>query len=170
VELRRAAALTLLAPALAAGCGDSAPKSARSPANASPARKAPPAARRSDASVIRTWSNTLRAGDIEGAARLFAVPVTVENGLPPQRLTTPAQVRAFNADLPCGARLLRTRRKGRYTIATFRLTERTGGNCGTGVGQTAATAFRLRDGKIVEWLRVPSGQKPTGPPPDTSTS
>ena len=120
--------------------------------------------------MIRRWADTLRAGDIEGAARLFAVPVTVENGEPPRRLTTAAEVRAFNESLPCGARLVHTRRKRPYTIATFRLTERRGGHCGVGVGDPAATAFRLRAGKIVEWLRVPTPSAPTGPPPNTSTS
>jgi SnoaL-like domain len=122
-----------------------------------------------DAKVIRRWADTLRAGHVDAAARLFALPVTVANGTQPERLTTTDQVRAFNDSLPCGARLLRTRRKGRYTVATFRLTERAGGDCGGGVGETASTAFRLRDGKIVEWLRVPSAQ-PSGPPPGTSTS
>jgi hypothetical protein len=162
----------LLALGVLAGCGDSAPSSKRpdrtgpGPAAASPRQHA----RSDDASVIRRWADTLRAGDTKGATRLFAVPVTVENGEPPQRLTSPAEVQAFNESLPCGARLLHTRRRGRYTIATFRLTERLGGDCGTGVGDTAATAFRLRAGKIVEWLRVPTPGGPTGPPPNTSTS
>jgi hypothetical protein len=120
--------------------------------------------------VIRRWADSLRAGDVEAAARLFAVPVTVENGAPALRLTSSDEVVAFNRSLPCGARLLRTRRRGRYTVATFRLTERVGGDCGTGVGETAATAFRLRGGKIVAWLRVPTPGRPAGPPPKTSTS
>jgi limonene-1,2-epoxide hydrolase len=160
-------ALLGLAAALC-GCGDSA-TSSKGPA---PAAR-PPAkttARSSDAQVIRRWADTLRAGDVEAAARLFAVPATVENGPPALRLTSPGDVVAFNESLPCGARLLRTRRRGRYTVATFRLTERVGGDCGTGVGDTAATAFRLRGGRIVEWRRVPTPARPAGPPPDTSTS
>ena len=94
----------------------------------------------------------------------------MENGTPPRLLRSRAAVRAFNESLPCGARLLSTRRRDRYTIATFRLTERVGGDCGAGVGGTAATAFRLRGGKIVEWLRVPARGGPAGPPPKTSTS
>jgi hypothetical protein len=34
------------------------------------------------------------------------------------------------------------------------LTPRLGGNCGSGVGHSAATAFVIRHGKIVEWRRV----------------
>jgi ribosomal protein L16/L10AE len=35
------------------------------------------------------------------------------------------------------------------------LTERPGaGRCGTGTGETARTAFRVRDDHITEWLRV----------------
>ena len=149
---------------LVAGCGDSAPQDDRGPAHRAPPHASP------DAKVIRRWADTLRAGDIEGAARLFGVPATVANGESPQRLTTAAGILAFNASLPCGAHLLRTRRREGYTIATFRLTERRGGDCGAGVGDIAATAFKLRAGRIVEWLRVPTSSGPTAPPPGSSTS
>jgi hypothetical protein len=163
--MRRLAAAVCVCAALA-GCSDSsdAPKRSGSPARA--ARTSV----RSDASVIRRWADTLRAGDVASASRLFAVPAIVENGTPPQRLVSRREVRAFNDSLPCGARLLRTHRKGRYTVATFRLTERRGGDCGSGVGGTAATAFRIRDGRIAEWVRVPDGRAPRGPAPPTSTS
>jgi hypothetical protein len=155
----RALLVGLAACVLAAGCGGgSSSKPARAPAR--------PAPRAGDVSVIRQWADTLRAGDTAGAARLFGVPVIVENGTPPQLLRSRGAVRAFNESLPCGARLLGTRRRDRYTIATFRLTNRPGGACGAGVGGTAATAFRLRGGRIVEWLRVPVGPgEPTPPTP-----
>ena len=42
-----------------------------------------------------------------------------------------------------------------FFIATFRLTERPGeGECGSGTGETARTAFRVRDAHITDWLRV----------------
>lgn len=166
--MNRALVALLGLAAAVAGCGDSA-TSPRRPASAARA-PAKTSGRSGDARVIRRWADTLRAGDVEAAARLFAVPVTVENGAPALRLTSSDEVVAFNRSLPCGARLLRTRRRGRYTVATFRLTERVGGDCGTGVGETAATAFRLRGGKIVAWLRVPTPGRPAGPPPKTSTS
>ena len=127
-----------------------------------------------DASVIRGWAQALRAGRIQRAASYFAVPSTVENGTPPVRITSRAQAREFNELLPCGAELVATARHGRFTYATFRLTDRVGGSCGAGVGGIAATAFRIRNGKIAEWLRLPdpgggplpgnpSGAPPQGP-------
>ena len=161
--------LGLAACVLVAGCGGGgSAKPARAPAGLAP--------RAGEVRVIRRWADTLRAGDTAGAARFFGVPLIVENGTPPQLLRSRAAVRAFNESLPCGARLLSTRRRDRYTIATFRLTNRPGGACGAGVGGTAATAFRLRGGRIVEWLRVPvGGGEPTPPspprlPPRTSVS
>jgi hypothetical protein len=164
VGFRLPAALACIAVLLVAGCGDSGPNGDGRPAQRAPAPATP------DATVIRRWADTLRAGDVEGAARLFGLPATIANGDAPQRLRTAAGILAFNASLPCGARLLRTRRREGYTIATFRLTERRGGDCGAGVGDIAATAFKLRAGRIVEWLRVPTSSPRAAPPPGSSTS
>ena len=160
--MRPAGVLGVVIPILALiGCGDTAPPAKRERS----AAEKPPEHR--DAAVIRRWSETLRSGDVDGAARLFAVPATVANGGAPQRLTTRAAIRGFNESLPCGARLLRSHHKSGYTIATFRLTERRGGDCGTGVGAIAATAFVVHRGRIREWLRVPAN---TPPMVDTGTS
>jgi hypothetical protein len=108
--------------------------------------------------VIRAWAATLRRGDVNGAARYFALPSLVSNGtIPPIKLETRADARVFNATLPCGAVLIATEPAAhRFVIATFRLTERPGkGECGGGVGGTARTAFRIRRGHITDWLRVP---------------
>jgi hypothetical protein len=119
----------------------------------------------SDAGVIRGWAQALRAGELSKAASYFALPAIIQNGTPAVRITSRAQARAFNELLPCGAQLLKTSRHGSYTYATFRLTNRVGGNCGAGVGGLAATAFRIRDGKIAEWRRLPDpGQQPQNPP------
>lgn len=123
--------------------------------------------------VIRGWVDTLRAGNVAGAAGYFAVPAIVQNGTPLIKLRTRGQVRLFNAALPCGAKLLRTFRSGRYVAATFRLTKRPGGDCGKGTGTEAATAFVIRAGKIVEWRRVPlPGERlpPAAPPSGPSSS
>jgi hypothetical protein len=116
------------------------------------------------ANVIAQWARALTAGKLDRAASYFALPAIVENGTPPVRVTTRAQVREFNRLLPCGARLVSTTRHGPYIYATFRLTDRIGGGCDGGTGTLAATAFRLRNGKIVEWRRLPNpGSGPRTP-------
>ncbi len=120
----------------------------------------------SDAEVIRSWAQALTAGRLDKAASYFALPAVVANGTPPIRITRRAEVRDFNELLPCGARLVATARHGAYTFATFRLTDRVGGGCGTGTGTLAATAFLIRHGKIVEWRRLPTpGTGPQAPTP-----
>jgi hypothetical protein len=113
-----------------------------------------------DVRVIDAWVTTLRRGNVDAAARYFAIPSLAEN--PPLLLHIRSldDARRFNQLLPCGARLIRAETQGEFTTATFRLTERPGpGVCGKGVGQTAKTSFVIRNGKIVEWRRV-------GLPPD----
>jgi hypothetical protein len=118
--------------------------------------------------VIKEWSDELRAGDVIAASEHFAIPSVVQNGTPPIRLTERLDVEAFNRSLPCGAKLVRATSTGRYTIATFELTERPGpGECGDGVGETAKTAFEIHGGLITEWRRVvdlpPDEPTTTGP-------
>jgi hypothetical protein len=106
--------------------------------------------------VVRAWADTLRRGDVRGAARFFAIPSLVSNGTAPIKLETRAEVRFFNLTLPCGAKLIDTEPAPHgFFIATFRLTERPGeGECGSGTGETARTAFRIRKRHITDWLRV----------------
>ncbi|MEK6278270.1 MAG: nuclear transport factor 2 family protein [Actinomycetota bacterium] len=106
--------------------------------------------------VIEGWVETLSSGDVEGAADYFALPSVAENAAAPLALRTHADVVAFNRSLPCGAKLLRARPAGRLIDATFRLTERPGGDCGSGTGLLARTAFLVRDGKIKLWRRLPN--------------
>lgn len=122
----------------------------------------------SDADVIRGWAQALTAGNLDKAASYFALPALIANGTLPVRITRRVQAREFNALLPCGARVVATARHGNYTFATFRLTDRVGGDCGPGTGALAATAFLIRGGKIVRWERLPD---PTGPqqPPGAPT-
>ena len=105
--------------------------------------------------VIKHWADELRAGDVLAASQRFAIPALVQNGTPPLRLTDRRDVEAFNRSLPCGANLTEAITSGKYTIATFELTERPGpGECGGGVGETAKTAFVIHNGLIAEWRRV----------------
>jgi hypothetical protein len=156
---RHAPELVLTAVALLlGGCGGGASgdDSGRSPARTSTA-PAPPPAGSPQARVIRAWSDTLRQGDIRGAARYFALPSVVSNGTPPLAVRTRDQAATFNRALPCGSRLLRTLPRGRYLVAVFRLTDRTGPGAQrpcSGRGAEAAVAFRIAAGHIREWRRV----------------
>jgi hypothetical protein len=105
--------------------------------------------------VIKKWADELRAGDVTAASERFALPTVVQNGTVPLQLTDRQEVEAFNNSLPCGAELTAATESGKYTIATFKLTERPGvGRCGNGVGEQAKTAFVIRDGLITQWRRV----------------
>ncbi len=118
--------------------------------------------------VIKGWVDELRAGHIEDASDFFSLPTVVQNGTPPLQLTDRQEVVEFNQSLPCGAKLTRAESHGRFTIATFVLTERPGpGECGAGVGDSAETAFVIHDGHITEWRRVVETQpsQPTGTAP-----
>jgi hypothetical protein len=122
---------------------------------------------RGEVRVIRGWADALRAGRVNEAAGFFAVPALVLDGTNPQRkLPDIGAVRDFNRGLPCGAQLVKAvRGQGRFVIATFRLTERTGPGarpCGA-VGNLADTAFLIEDRHIVQWLRQPD---PIQPPDD----
>ena len=164
--MRRSLALAAALVAVAvAGCGgDDDPQAGPEPDPVSPTtpgggppRQSIPSkpARPQDVEVIRRWVDALRAGRVKEASRWFALPATVENGSPVLELPTREAVQLFNRSLPCGARVVEVRRYGRFTVATFVLTERPGvGRCGSGTGEKAATAFLFRGGKISEWRRI----------------
>jgi len=110
--------------------------------------------------VIVGWSDALRAGHVDAAARYFRIPSVFFSGSgPPIALRSLAQVEAVNASLPCGARFVSARPLGRYVNVLFRLTNRPGPGgaqgCGSGTGETARTNFVIRNGHIVAWLRAP---------------
>ena len=116
-----------------------------------------------DVRVIDAWVTALRSGDVDAAARYFAIPSTAENGPLLIQIENLNDARRFNESLPCGARLVRAETQGQFTTATFRLTERPGpGTCGPGRGEAAETSFVIRGGKIVEWRRVGTGGEAPG--------
>ena len=125
---------------------------------------------RGEVRVIRGWADALRAGRVREAADFFAVPTVVLDGTNPKRsLDDKAALLEFNRGLPCGAQLVEAvRGNGKYVIATFRLTERTGPGAqpGCSVGALAATAILIEDMHIVQWLREPDPAQPS----DTETS
>jgi hypothetical protein len=117
--------------------------------------------------VIDDWSATLRDGDVEGAAKYFALPSVAQNGTPPIPLATREDAIQFNEALPCGAELIRAEEEGGFVVATFELTERPGpGECGAGVGVEAKTAFVIEDGLIAEWRRVAGDEVQPAPEGD----
>jgi hypothetical protein len=114
--------------------------------------------------VIRAWSDALRRGNVRAAARYFALPSVMINGIDASgqalviAIDSRAEAAAANASLPCGARFISADQRGRYVNALFRLTPRPGpggSDCGTGAGQTARTNFVIAHGLIVAWIRAP---------------
>jgi len=126
----------------------------------------PGGAKAADVEVIQGWAAALDRGDLSAAASYFALPSTAENGPLLLHIKTRREARAFNATLPCGARVIRAASAGNFTTATFRLGERPGpGSCGPGSGSLARTSFVIRSGKIVQWRRVGAGGGPKPPSP-----
>jgi hypothetical protein len=139
------------------GCGDgSSPTGETTPGDATAEADA------GDLEVIEGWSRALSEGDLEGAADYFALPSTAENGPVLVDIETREDAIAFNDSLPCGAEVVSAQTTGDFTAATFRLSDRPGGDCGDGAGGRASTSFEIEDGKIVEWRRIDSpGSAPT---------
>src|SRR4051812_9649246 len=126
--------------------------------------------------IIQAWADELRHGRVGAASRLFAIPSLVSNATPsPAILRSRDDVEAFNRELPCGAKLIRTRRGAEgFVVGIFKLTERPGaGECGTGTGQIAAVAFLIEERHIASWVRMPDVQatpEPTPTPTPTATA
>jgi hypothetical protein len=118
--------------------------------------------------VIRAWTLALRRGDIVKAAAYFAIPSRVQNATPMLTLVSVNDARAFNVSLPCGARPVRARGAGPFTIVTFRLTERVDGDCMGAAGRLARCAIRVVHGRIVEWYRLADPEPPPTVPPESS--
>jgi hypothetical protein len=117
------------------------------------------------ARVVQDWVTALNEGDVERAASYFAIPSVAENGPSVVRIDDRGDAVLFNRSLPCGAELIRTEGEGDFVLATFRLGERPGpGTCGAGSGARARTSFKIEDGKIAIWQRVPVGEGGGGEP------
>ena len=149
--MRRLAALLVLV-VVAPGCGGDERTARESSVPGGP----------SPESVVRGWADDLRSGDVDGATDRFAVPAIVANGTPELRLETRKEIRFFNDSLPCGSRVVATKRHYGLVIATLELTDRPGSRC-DGTGHRAKAAFEVRGGKIVRWLRVPMDGESAAP-------
>ncbi|MEA2317764.1 MAG: hypothetical protein QOD44_1953 [Solirubrobacteraceae bacterium] len=110
--------------------------------------------------VLAGWAAAVRRGDPDRAARYFTVPALVAQSMTVE-LQTREQVRRFNDELPCGAKLLEVQHDGRYVVGTFRLTQRSGHTCAA-AGQLARVAFVIRARHFTEWRQVPD--RPGAPP------
>jgi hypothetical protein len=110
--------------------------------------------------VVDSWSQAINGGDDEAAAKLFAKDaIVIQDG---QRLTlaSEAEALAFNASLPCGARVVGKKSDGNDVTTTFTLTRRPGHMC-DGTGQAVVAVFTIADGKITLWHQLPSGAADT---------
>ena len=105
--------------------------------------------------VIRGWLLALDRGDYGEAAYYFAPGAIVDQGRP-RRLRDESAARAFNASLPCRAKLAALEDEGRTVLATFVLREGPGGSCS---GQVRVR-YTIRNGKFTEWrqLEEPEGE------------
>lgn len=163
--------------------GDPVPSATEAPsatatATATPEASATPAAGKVTAAekrIIKGWADSLRDGRVNAASSYFQVPVLISNNTPGYViLGTQDEVKEFNRTLPCGAKLISTRRGADgFVVGTFRLTERkhAPAPCGTGVGETASVAFQIDKGHITKWVRVveASEDDPMGTPTPTPT-
>jgi hypothetical protein len=116
--------------------------------------------------VIRRWLAALNRGDVTRAAHFFSLPSKFQNtGTPVLKVDSERERIAVNLSLTCGARAVETGGAGRYTIVTFELINRPGGDCGTGAGQNARGAILVAGGHIREWYRLPDepGGEPASP-------
>jgi hypothetical protein len=105
--------------------------------------------------VIAHWLRALRSGDEAKAARFWATGAKFQNSTPVLTIDTPIEKLAIQKSLPCGAKIRQAGGPAPFVVLVFVLTQRPGGNCGTGAGKTARGAIRVAHGRIVEWYRLP---------------
>jgi len=167
------AALALAAALLASGCGSDEEGTSTAASSESGAETSSTSSTEADVAeadaddveVISGWIEALSEGDTEAAAGYFAIPSTVENVSVLTKLKTTEDAIAFNESLPCGGELVAAKTTGDFTTATFELTDRPGGDCGSGTGGEASTSFVIEDGEITDWRRVANpGDEPAAGP------
>jgi hypothetical protein len=108
--------------------------------------------------VIADWAAAVRRGKSGKAAAFFDLPAIVfQPGHTALQVNTPQIAEAFNASLPCGAKLLATNPDGRYVVATFVLVKRH--RACPGEGSLARVGFVFGDQRhprrFTEWWQVP---------------
>jgi hypothetical protein len=108
--------------------------------------------------VIAQWAAAVRRGDATKAAGFFDLPAIIyQPGHSALQVNTPQIAEAFNASLPCGAKLLGTSPEGRYVVATFVLVRHGSARC-PGKGSLARVGFVFGDQRhprrFTEWWQV----------------
>jgi hypothetical protein len=162
----RRAAIIFLSMTVLAGCGGSTKKTTTAkstPANSNadlrlPAHVPRRAAGRADPAavkVIARWLRVLQRGEEARAARFWATGAKFQNATPVLTIDTPIEKLAIQKSLPCGARIKQAGGPAPFVVLVFVLTQRRGGDCGTGAGHTARGAIRVAHGRIAEWYRLP---------------
>jgi hypothetical protein len=175
--------------AVLAGCGGSSPRQHAASAPARTQSTTPPdpnadlrlpahvprrargAANPTSVRVIARWLRALRRGEDLRAARFWASGSKFQNATPVLTINTRIEKLAIQRSLPCGARIKTAAGPAPFVVLVFTLTERRGGACGAGAGQTARGAIRVAHGRIVEWYRLPdspSQAQPDGAAPSAS--
>ena len=118
--------------------------------------------------VIAHWLRTLQRGDETGATRYWATGAKFQNSTPVLTIDTPIEKLAIQKSLPCGAKIKEAGGPKPFVVLVFTLTQRVGGDCGSGVGHTARGAIRVAHGQIVEWYRLPDD--PSQEQPDVAVT
>jgi hypothetical protein len=122
----------------------------------------------SSVKVIARWLKVLQRGDEAGAAAFWATGAKFQNFTPVLTIDSPIEKLAIQKSLTCGATIKRANGPRPFVVLVFLLTQRRGGNCGSGVGQTARGAIRVAHGQIVEWYRLPD--EPSQDQPDVAVT
>lgn len=118
--------------------------------------------------VIADWAAAVRRRDVTRAAGFFDLPAIISQpGHDVLQVNTPQIAEAFNAALPCGAKLLGTNPDGRYVVATFVLVDNGQAPC-PGEGSLARVGFVFGDKRhprqFTEWWQVAGApDSKTGP-------
>lgn len=113
-----------------------------------------------DVQVVRSWLEELSAGEVERAATRFAIPARFQNFSSVAVIRTRAEALAVTDSLPCGAEMTEAGGADGFVVYEARLTERPGGACGAGTGGVVRGAVLVRDGRMVEWYRLPDRSRP----------
>src|SRR5206468_3152446 len=143
-DLVRRTAIVLLSMTALAGCGGSnhhtasTPRTTPSDPNADlmiPShvpRRAHGKADTSSVKVIAGWLRVLRKGQEAKAATYWATGAKFQNATPVLTIDTPIEKLAIQKSLPCGARIKKAGGPAPFVVLVFVLTQRRGGDCGTG--------------------------------------